>query len=256
MKRKKSFILYLDQQEVFNKLPDEYAGKLIKHIFSYVNQEGPETEDLLIEVAFSSIKQTLKRDLEKWEAQMKQRSEAGKRSAAKRAELKDKGSAPVERKATTVESRSTKSTDSVSVSVSDSVSDSEKPKSPSAPDDAREIFEYWRQVMGKPASTKLTDGRMTKIRARLKSYSVEEVKKAIDGCAGSEHHMGKNRKSNPEGKIYDDLTLICRSDEKLEMFIGYTSAVSAKSQRDSELQDWITEGGGSPFGGTVYEHEG
>jgi hypothetical protein len=115
-KTKRSFILYLDQQDLFNKLPDEVAGKLIKHIFSYVNCENPEADDLLLDVAFSAIKQSLKRDLDKWKSQLKQRSEAGKRSAEKRANEK-------QRKATTVETRSTKSTDSVNVSVS--VSDSE-----------------------------------------------------------------------------------------------------------------------------------
>ena len=115
---KKSFLLYLDQQDLFNKLPDEAAGKLIKHIFSYVNCENPTTDDLLIDVAFSSIKQSLKRDLDKWEKQLKQRSEAGKKSAEARAIKK-------QRKATTVKSRSTKSTDSVNVNVSDSDSDSE-----------------------------------------------------------------------------------------------------------------------------------
>lgn len=117
--KKKSFVLYLDQQDLFNKLPDEVAGKLIKHIFSYVNCENPETDDLLLNIAFSPIKQSLKRDLNKWKAQLQQRSEAGKRSAEKRANEK-------QRKATTVESRSTKSTDSVNVSVSGSVSDSNK----------------------------------------------------------------------------------------------------------------------------------
>ena len=62
MSDKKSFILYLDQKELFDSLPDEIAGKLIKHIFSYVNCEEPTSDDLIINVAFASIKQSLKRD--------------------------------------------------------------------------------------------------------------------------------------------------------------------------------------------------
>jgi len=121
MASKKSFILYLDQQELFNKLPDEIAGKLIKHIFSYVNCENPEASDLLLDIAFSPIKQSLKRDLNKWETQLEQRSKAGKISAERRATKANEA----QRKATTVESRSTNPTDSVSVnvSVSDSVSE-------------------------------------------------------------------------------------------------------------------------------------
>lgn len=66
-KDKKSFILYCDQQGLFNKLPDEIAGKLIKHIFAYVNDENPIASDLLLEIAFESIKLQLKRDLRKYD---------------------------------------------------------------------------------------------------------------------------------------------------------------------------------------------
>lgn len=119
---KKSFILYLDQQELFNKLPDDLAGKLIKHIFSYVNCEDPTTDDLVLDIAFESIKQALKRDLDKWDKQLLQRSEAGKKSAEARA-AKAKQNAT---KSTSVKSRSTNPTDSVNVSVNVSVSDKDK----------------------------------------------------------------------------------------------------------------------------------
>ena len=66
-KDKTSFILYCDQQGLFNKLPDEIAGKLIKHIFAYVNDEDPITSDLLLEIAFEPIKLQLKRDLRKYD---------------------------------------------------------------------------------------------------------------------------------------------------------------------------------------------
>ena len=75
---KKSFILYADQKELFEQLPDEKAGELIKHIFKYVNDENPITEDLLIKLAFTPIKQHLKRDLEKFEAKKESRSDSGK----------------------------------------------------------------------------------------------------------------------------------------------------------------------------------
>ena len=66
-KDKTSFILYCDQQGLFNKLPDEIAGKLIKHIFAYVNDEDPIASDLLLEIAFEPIKLQLKRDLRKYD---------------------------------------------------------------------------------------------------------------------------------------------------------------------------------------------
>jgi hypothetical protein len=79
MQGKKSFVLYTDQREVFDELSDEDAGKLIKHIFSYVNDEDPITEDKLLKVAFLPIKTQLKRDLKMWDEKKEQRAEAGKK---------------------------------------------------------------------------------------------------------------------------------------------------------------------------------
>lgn len=112
---KKSFIAYSDWQDTFEALPDDKAGMLIKHIFKYVNDENPEAEDLLVNAVFQNIRNTLKRDLEKWDKQYKQRVKAGQKSAEVR-----------KQNAATVNDRSTKSNDrsissTVSVSVSDSV---------------------------------------------------------------------------------------------------------------------------------------
>jgi len=64
---KKSFISYCEWQETFEELPDDVAGALIKHIFRYVNDENPETDNLIVKMCFIPIKQTLKRDLKKYE---------------------------------------------------------------------------------------------------------------------------------------------------------------------------------------------
>lgn len=117
MKGKKSFIAYADWKEMFEELPDEEAGKLVKHIFRYVNDEEPETDSILVRALFTQIRATLKRDLKKWEEQRQQRVDAGKASAAKR-----------KQNSTTVNDRSTKHNErarnsTVNVSVSDSVSE-------------------------------------------------------------------------------------------------------------------------------------
>tara|TARA_R100001440_G_scaffold23689_1_gene38603 strand:+ start:22464 stop:23084 length:621 start_codon:yes stop_codon:yes gene_type:complete len=66
-KDKKSFILYCDYIHTFSELPDEFAGKLIKHIFEYVNDKNPQSDDWILKSAFNPIKQQLKRDLKKYE---------------------------------------------------------------------------------------------------------------------------------------------------------------------------------------------
>ena len=75
-----SFVLYSDQRGQFDKLSDEQAGKLVKHMFSYVNLEYPEG-DFITELAFEPIKTQLKRDKKKWDKTKEGRSKAGKASA-------------------------------------------------------------------------------------------------------------------------------------------------------------------------------
>ena len=85
MNGKKSFVLYTDQKEVFDELTDEDAGKLIKHIFAYVNDENPEQTDKLLKIAFLPIKTQLKRDLVVWDEKKQQRVEAGRKGGLAKA---------------------------------------------------------------------------------------------------------------------------------------------------------------------------
>jgi hypothetical protein len=81
---KKSFVLYSDQRTIIDMLSDEKAGQLLKHMFAYVNDENPQTNDPLILLAFEPIKLQMKRDLIKWEKTKGVRSDAGKASAEAR----------------------------------------------------------------------------------------------------------------------------------------------------------------------------
>ena len=84
MEGKKSFLLYCDVKHTVDKLSNDKAGELFKHILSYVNDENPITDDFVIEIAFEPIKQALKRDLQKWNNEKKSRSEAGKKGMENR----------------------------------------------------------------------------------------------------------------------------------------------------------------------------
>ena len=129
-KDKKGFLLYADQKELFDQLPNDKAGELIKHIFKYVNDEEPQTDDLLINMAFTPIKQQFKRDLDKWENTREKRSLAGKKSAESRRNKRKQTSTKltsvksVEQKSTSVNKRKQTSTkltvnDNVNVNVND-----------------------------------------------------------------------------------------------------------------------------------------
>jgi hypothetical protein len=76
---KKSFILYADLIHMVDKLPDDKAGELFKLILNYVNDNNPDTDDVLLQVAFEPIKRQLKRDLTHWESIREKRREAGKK---------------------------------------------------------------------------------------------------------------------------------------------------------------------------------
>lgn len=98
----------------------------------------------------------------------------------------------------------------------------------------REVFDHWVAVAKKNANTTLTDVRRLKVRARLREgYSVEQLKRAVDGCAVTPHNQGET-----DGQIHDDLELICRSAGQVDRFIrNAQSPPRPKPQQRSLMAD-------------------
>lgn len=115
---KKSFILYCDLIHTVFKLNDAKAGKLFKHILKYVNDENPETKDLIIDITFEPIKQQLKRDLKHWNNVKQVRSDSGKLGGRPKKQIKAK-----EPNALLEKQTKAKKAVNVNVTVSDSVND-------------------------------------------------------------------------------------------------------------------------------------
>lgn len=89
--QKKSFLLYCDLIHTVSKMPKEKAGELFLHILEYVNDLNPQTDDLIIQLTFEPIKQSLKRDLEKYEnIRLKNIENANKRWNKKNATASDR----------------------------------------------------------------------------------------------------------------------------------------------------------------------
>jgi hypothetical protein len=89
--------------------------------------------------------------------------------------------------------------------------------------DAELVFAYWRETLRPNA--RVFDAKTRKaVEARLKEFSRDELKLAIDGCRASPHHMGANDKA----KRYDSLELICRDGGKVQAFHGYLEAAQKK----------------------------
>lgn len=91
-----------------------------------------------------------------------------------------------------------------------------------AESDVDEVYRYWISVMrpGRTRVPQLDDTRSRKVKAAIADYGVEMCKQAIDGCAASDFHMGRNRAN----KRYDDLELIFRDQSHIEMFLDRSDA--------------------------------
>jgi hypothetical protein len=97
----------------------------------------------------------------------------------------------------------------------------------------QEMFDFWKKVMNKTKTVLLDAKRSRRIGWAIKSYGTDISKQAILGCSYSDWHMGKN----PNGKNYNDISLIFRDAEHVEMFLERYDKHMVKSARES----WIDE---------------
>ena len=181
---KKGFILYADQKELFNKLPNDKAGELIKHIFAYVNDENP-TSDRLTELMFIPLKKALKRDLRKYESYIDKQKSNGK-----------KGGRPKTQKTQAFLEKPKKAD---SVNVNDNVSDNDNDillkKVTKGSELSKGVIDYFNGVcINLPKVIKVTDKRKRLIISREKEYSKDDLKKVIDLTAESAFLNGDNNR--------------------------------------------------------------
>ena len=171
-KDKKSFLLYVDLIHTVEKLTDEQAGKLFKHVLRYVNDKNPES-DQFTEVVFEPIKQTLKRDLEKYEGIRQRNSE----NAKKRWDATACDRIP-EMPTLTKNADS----DSVSVSVKDINNNI----------DYLALLGFVNKTFGRRFEV-INDKTKRAYKARLKEgYTKEQIIDAITNAAASKYHKDNN----------------------------------------------------------------
>jgi uncharacterized phage protein (TIGR02220 family) len=169
-KDKKSFLLYVDLIHTVEKLTDEQAGKLFKHVLRYVNDKNPES-DQFTEVVFEPIKQTLKRDLEKYEGIRQRNSE----NAKKRWDATASDRIP---EMPTL----TKNADSDSVSVKDINNNI----------DYLALLGFVNKTFGRRFEV-INDKTKRAYKARLKEgYTKEQIIDAITNAAASKYHKDNN----------------------------------------------------------------
>lgn len=85
---------------------------------------------------------------------------------------------------------------------------------PDDSDQVRELFDLWVETTGRTERTKLTDDRRGLIRRRIRQHGFDACRDAVLGWALSEWHRG----ANPDGRVYDDISLILRDASKIEGF--------------------------------------
>lgn len=214
---KNKVIVYADWIHKFEELEDDEAGRLIKHFFRYINDLNPEAPDRTTKLMFIDIKNTLKRDLGKWEEKSPERIEkariAGLASAEARKLKKELNST----NELEIELNPTKST--VSVSVSDSVN---KDINSNLTVDWEKLKLNFNELTGK--KTKVVSNKVKgQINARLKEgYTKQDLWNAIVNCFNDPYH-----KENPK---YLTLEFISRSD-KMEKYSADIKKPKIKEDR-------------------------
>ena len=189
---KKSFIAYCDWIETFEELSNEEAGKLVKHLFKYVNDLAPESSDKLTKMCFIPIQQSLKRDLKKYDKYIdKQKVNGSKGGRPKKNPTEPKKPKPFLENPT-----EPKKADSVSVSVSDSVNVSDK--------EEKEIYsfgDFW-SVYDKKVDVKKCKYRYSK----LSPADQQKIKNTISDyvTANAEKQFRKNPLTYLNGECWKD----------------------------------------------------
>lgn len=204
---KKGFVLYADLLHTVNHLPDEIAGRLLKHILLYVNDKNPVSDELILNVTFEPIRQQLKRDLNKWESIREKRSEAGKASAKIRKQ-KEQMPTHAESVKQSITNPTVRVKDNVTVNVNDTVKvndnnietnvsclpETDKPQIVIVP--YKKIQDYFNEKCTQlSVCTTLTNKRKQTINARFKEHGLDAIKDVIDKASESKFLNGENDRS-------------------------------------------------------------
>jgi hypothetical protein len=100
----------------------------------------------------------------------------------------------------------------------------------------KDVFDHWRLAMNSPRS-KMDDNRRKLIVKALGMYAVEDLKRAIDGCAVSPFHMGANDRKEK----YNGLHLIFRNAEKIDGFIAKADQPPVAPKQSPVNQDFASK---------------
>jgi hypothetical protein len=187
MNEKKSFVLYCDYREHIKLLSVEDKAALLDAIFAYASGEDVELEGA-VGMAFSFITSQMERDAVKWEKKReKLRQNGAKGGLAKARNAKQKVAKG---------SNAKQGLANVAVNVNDNVTVNDNVNvinNTLVKIDYQNIINLYNTIcVSLPKVTKLSDSRKRAIKARLKSYSVNDLKKAFELAESSDFLSGRN----------------------------------------------------------------
>lgn len=215
---KKSFILYTDQAELVDSLTDVQAGKLIKAIYKF--SRGEEIKlDQLTKTAFLSFKQTLVRDLEKWEKVRERNIVNGKMGGRPR--LNKTQNNPEKPKKPSGYFGNPKNL--VSVSVSDINNTSGVVNEISL---VQEVWNHYIQTSG--TKELLLPARKHLISNRLAKFTAADLKLAVTNCFANKFYSGDNDKH-----WRADASYVFRSDEIVDRLLNLKNPEEKKTWRNA-----------------------
>lgn len=167
---KKSFLIYDNWALMISQMPNEEAGKLIKKICNYKINGEVEEGFSSVDAIFVMIKSKLDEDSEKYEETCKKRREAGS-LGGKQKKANGKQMLPNDKQ---MNPDTDTDTDNDTVTDTDNIILSKSEK-------AQEILDlYHKTCPSLPKVMKLTDKRIKLVNARLKEYSVEQIKDVFE----------------------------------------------------------------------------
>ena len=210
---KKSFILYCDYSEIFNDLSNSDAGDLVKHIFSYMNDETHVTDNPVVKASVIAIKLQLKRDLKRWDDIREKRSVAGKRSAEVRQQTSTNSTSVKSVEQTSTNSTVTvNDTDTVTVNVStkvDSIAPIEKI-------DWDSLLSVFNSIFGKGAKV-INANTKQKFNARIKDgWKKTDIRQAMEVVKNDTFHKDSNFKHVTIEYFSRDKTLQMYANEPIK----------------------------------------
>ena len=215
---KRGFLLYADLINTVEKLPNETAGKLLKHILQYVNDLEPVSDELIVELVFEPIKQALKRDLAKY-TRIVERNRLNGLKGGRPLVKSNTEEIPNETQSVILESEE-------NPKQADNDNDNDNDINKINLTVNWDLFlSKFNSITGKKVRV-VNDKCKRQVRARLsEGYSKSDIIDAIKKCSNDKYHI-------ETGLKYLTLEFITRAD-KMEMFTTMKDAGTVSKQKNN-----------------------